>query len=85
MHLSLSGADIAAILIAMASLVAAVANAIVTIRTGTKMDAVTSSVNGHAAQLNALTAQASYARGVAGQPPSPQETPPLPWDPRKGP
>lgn len=71
-------AEIAQLCVAAATLVSALAGLVVAIRTGTKVDATHTLVNGQSGALNALTGKAAYAEGVlagAGVPDTSQKPP----------
>ena len=64
----MSTPELASILVACATLVSALASLAVALRTGSKVDATHTLVNGQSGALNALTGKAAYAEGVlAGQ------------------
>jgi hypothetical protein len=59
-----TGAEIAQIILAAATLVTAIGGAAIAIRTGAKVEATHTLVNGQSGALTALTGKAAYAEGM---------------------
>lgn len=60
----MTSTEVAALLVAAAGLMTAVATLVATVATLFRMARVETSINGHSASLNRLTASSSYAEGV---------------------
>jgi hypothetical protein len=59
-----TAAEVAQVILASATLLSALAGVVVALRTGSKVDATHTLVNGQSGVLNALTGKAAYAEGV---------------------
>jgi hypothetical protein len=60
----MTAGEIASLCVAAATLVSALAGLVVAVRTGAKVEATHTLVNGQSGALNALTGKAAYAEGV---------------------